>query len=49
MYIIIFCIEFLRQNMTIAEDRILSFVAVFSTGHGTKWIPGIFNIGNVSL
>eukprot|EP01035_Chromulina_nebulosa_P017550 gene17550-23113_t len=32
--------EFLRQNMIIAEDRILSFVAVFSTGHGTKWIPG---------
>ena len=26
--------------MRLAEDRILSFVSVFSTGYGTKWIPG---------
>jgi hypothetical protein len=32
--------EFLRLNMRLAEDRILSFVSVFCTGHGTKWIPG---------
>lgn len=32
--------EFLRVNMRLAEDRILSFVCVFSTGFGTKWIPG---------
>lgn len=32
--------EFLRVNMRLAEDRILSFVCVFSTGYGTKWIPG---------
>lgn len=32
--------EFLRVNMRLAEDRILSFVSVFSTGYGTKWIPG---------
>eukprot|EP01032_Pedospumella_encystans_P009138 gene9138-10785_t len=32
--------EFLRTNMRLAEDRILSFVCVFSTGYGTKWIPG---------
>ena len=29
--------EFMRVNMRLAEDRILSFVAVFSTGYGTKW------------
>eukprot|EP00604_Paraphysomonas_vestita_P002394 CAMPEP_0174819640 /NCGR_PEP_ID=MMETSP1107-20130205/3001_1 /TAXON_ID=36770 /ORGANISM="Paraphysomonas vestita, Strain GFlagA" /LENGTH=338 /DNA_ID=CAMNT_0016033529 /DNA_START=1104 /DNA_END=2117 /DNA_ORIENTATION=- len=32
--------EFLRVNMRLAEDRVLSFVTVFSTGFGTKWIPG---------
>jgi hypothetical protein len=32
--------EFLRVNMRLAEDRILSFVCVFSTGFGTKWVPG---------
>eukprot|EP01040_Poterioochromonas_malhamensis_P017488 gene17488-20119_t len=32
--------EFLRVNMRLAEDRILSFVCVFSTGYGTKWVPG---------
>jgi hypothetical protein len=32
--------EFLRVNMRLAEDRILSFVSVFSTGYGTKWVPG---------
>ena len=32
--------EFLRVNMRLAEDRVLSFVTVFSTGYGTKWIPG---------
>lgn len=32
--------EFLRVNMRLAEDRILSFICVFSTGLGTKWIPG---------
>lgn len=32
--------EFLRVNMRLAEDRILSFVCVFSTGMGTKWITG---------
>lgn len=32
--------EFLRVNMRLAEDRILSFVCVFATGFGTKWIPG---------
>jgi len=32
--------EFLRVNMRLAEDRVLSFVSVFSTGFGTKWIPG---------
>jgi hypothetical protein len=26
--------------MRLAEDRILSFVCVFSTGYGTKWVPG---------
>jgi len=26
--------------MRLAEDRILSFVCVFSTGMGTKWITG---------
>jgi hypothetical protein len=26
--------------MRLAEDRILSFVSVFSTGYGTKWVPG---------
>lgn len=25
--------------MRLAEDRILSFVSVFCTGDGTKWIP----------
>jgi cellulose synthase/poly-beta-1,6-N-acetylglucosamine synthase-like glycosyltransferase len=33
-------VEFLRTNMRLAEDRILSFVSVFSTGYGTKWVPG---------
>lgn len=33
-------VEFLRVNMRLAEDRVLSFVTVFSTGYGTKWIPG---------
>lgn len=32
--------DFLRLNMRLAEDRILSFVTVFCTGYGTKWIPG---------
>ena len=32
--------EFLFANMRLAEDRVLSFVSVFSTGYGTKWIPG---------
>ncbi len=32
--------EFLRTNMRLAEDRVLSFVSVFSTRYGTKWIPG---------
>jgi cellulose synthase/poly-beta-1,6-N-acetylglucosamine synthase-like glycosyltransferase len=32
--------EFLRVNMRLAEDRVLSFVTVFATGYGTKWIPG---------
>ena len=32
--------EFVRVNMRLAEDRILSFVSVFSTGLGTKWITG---------
>ena len=32
--------EFLYANMRLAEDRVLSFVTVFSTGYGTKWIPG---------
>ena len=32
--------EFLRTNMRLAEDRVLSFVAVFSTRYGTMWIPG---------
>jgi cellulose synthase/poly-beta-1,6-N-acetylglucosamine synthase-like glycosyltransferase len=32
--------EFLRVNMRLAEDRVLSFVTVFSTGFGTKWVPG---------
>jgi len=32
--------EFLRVNMRLAEDRILSFVSVFSTGYGTKWALG---------
>jgi cellulose synthase/poly-beta-1,6-N-acetylglucosamine synthase-like glycosyltransferase len=32
--------EFLRVNMRLAEDRILSFVSVFSTGYGTKWVAG---------
>ncbi len=32
--------EFLRTNMRLAEDRVLSFVGVFSTRYGTKWIPG---------
>lgn len=30
-------IEFIRVNMRLAEDRILSFVVVFSTGFGTMW------------
>jgi hypothetical protein len=33
--------EFLRVNMRLAEDRILSFVSIFSTGYGTKWVLGI--------
>jgi hypothetical protein len=32
--------EFLRVNMRLAEDRILTFVSIFSTGHGTKWVLG---------
>ncbi len=32
--------EFLRVNMRLAEDRVLSFVLVFCTGFGTKWVPG---------
>lgn len=32
--------EFLRVNMRLVEDRILSFVSVFSTGSGTKWVAG---------
>ncbi len=32
--------EFLRTNMRLAEDSVLSFVGVFSTRYGTKWIPG---------
>ncbi len=32
--------EFLRTNMRLAEDRVLSFVSVFSTRDGTMWIPG---------
>lgn len=32
--------EFLRTNMRLAEDRILTFVSVFSTGYGTKWVLG---------
>jgi Zn-dependent alcohol dehydrogenase len=30
-------VEFMRVNMRLAEDRILSFVTVFTTGYGTKW------------
>lgn len=30
-------IEMMRVNMRLAEDRVLSFVSVFSTGYGTKW------------
>jgi hypothetical protein len=43
--------EFLRVNMRLAEDRILSFVSVFSTGYGTKWVPGksIISVFNTSL
>jgi hypothetical protein len=33
-------VEFLRTNMRLAEDRILTFVSVFSTGFGTKWVLG---------
>ncbi len=33
-------LEFFRKSMTLAEDRVLSFVCVFSTGYGTAWIPG---------
>jgi hypothetical protein len=40
-------VEFLRVNMRLAEDRVLSFVTVFSTGFGTKWIPGIIKHMNV--
>ena len=29
--------EMMRVNMRLAEDRVLSFVSVFSTGYGTKW------------
>ena len=36
--------EFLYANMRLAEDRVLSFVSVFSTGYGTKWIPGAAHI-----
>jgi hypothetical protein len=32
--------EFLRVNMRLAEDRILTFVSVFCTGQGTKWVLG---------
>ena len=32
--------EFLRVNMRLAEDRILTFVSIFSTGFGTKWATG---------
>jgi cellulose synthase/poly-beta-1,6-N-acetylglucosamine synthase-like glycosyltransferase len=32
--------EFLRVNMRLAEDRILTFVSIFSTGLGTKWATG---------
>jgi hypothetical protein len=39
--------EFLRVNMRLAEDRILSFVCVFSTGYGTKWIPGKIMLNNI--
>ncbi len=40
LYSMCYFTEFLRVNMRLAEDRILSFVCVFSTGYGTKWIPG---------
>ena len=33
-------VEFMRVNMRLAEDRILSFVTVFATGYGTKWTQG---------
>eukprot|EP01038_Epipyxis_sp_PR26KG_P005571 gene5571-7695_t len=32
--------DFLRANMRLAEDRVLSFVCVFSTEYHTKWIRG---------
>jgi cellulose synthase/poly-beta-1,6-N-acetylglucosamine synthase-like glycosyltransferase len=32
--------EFMRVNMRLAEDRVLSFVSVFASGMGTKWVTG---------
>lgn len=29
-----------KANMRLAEDRVLSFVVVFATGMGTKWVSG---------
>jgi len=30
----------LKSNLRLAEDRVLSFLVVFGTGMGTKWVPG---------